>query len=194
MRLHEIIQEGNAPTPPVDISYQGAHGAPDKESGAPLHDLTGNGVYPDDVYGASALRHYCTDLPSDGESYAMVQRLRGHPNRPVTIYRSVPKSLAKPKINRGDWVAISSRYAVEHGRANLRNDFRVLSKTVFARDLFTAGDCISEWGYDPQPFDQAAEADLRARRQARIDALTPEQRATHDAKMAKFRDPKPGQD
>ena len=38
--------------------YVGEHGAPDKESGAPLYDLTLEGIYPDDVYGPNGARYY----------------------------------------------------------------------------------------------------------------------------------------
>lgn len=56
----------------------------------------------------------------------------------------------KITINPGDWVAITKQYAVEHGRSNLLNQYKILTKTVYARDLYTDGD-IHEWGYDPQP-------------------------------------------
>jgi hypothetical protein len=51
------------------------------------------------------------------------------------------------RINSGDWVTISKVYAVQHGRSHLKNRFRILSKTVPARTLYTNGDSIHEWGY-----------------------------------------------
>ena len=65
----------------------------------------------------------------------------------------MPKPEVKPEkvaINPGDWVSISRAYVVGHGRSNLSNKFRVISKTVHARDIFCGGD-LTEWGYDPQP-------------------------------------------
>ena len=56
----------------------------------------------------------------------------------------------KITINPGDWVAITKQYVVDHGRSNLLNQYKILTKTVYARDLYTDGD-IHEWGYDPQP-------------------------------------------
>ncbi len=56
----------------------------------------------------------------------------------------------KITINRGDWVSINKQYAVVHGRSNLNDSARILSKTVSAKDLFTDGNSIHEWGYDPQ--------------------------------------------
>lgn len=52
------------------------------------------------------------------------------------------------KLNPRDWVTISKGYAVEHGKGNL-GKYRIISKTVPARTLFTAGDSIQEWGYNP---------------------------------------------
>lgn len=66
------------------------------------------------------------------------------------------KKLPKPsgpriQINPGDWVTISRPYAVLHGKSNLHGNFDIVSKTVFARDLWTNGNSLHEWGYDPQP-------------------------------------------
>ncbi len=52
-------------------------------------------------------------------------------------------------INPGDWVTICRRYAKEHGEANLQSGYSILSKTVKAKDLYTGGDSIHEWGYHP---------------------------------------------
>ena len=53
------------------------------------------------------------------------------------------------RINPGDWVTTVRRYAVEHGKSNLDGQYRILSKMVHARDLYTDGNSIYEWGYDP---------------------------------------------
>ena len=37
------------------------------------------------------------------------------------------------------------------GESALGGKYKILSKTVKARDIFTNGDSIHEWGYDPQP-------------------------------------------
>lgn len=54
---------------------------------------------------------------------------------------------SKTQINSGDWVTINPAYAKEHGKSNLNNKYRILSKTVFAKNLFTDGNDIHEWGY-----------------------------------------------
>jgi hypothetical protein len=53
----------------------------------------------------------------------------------------------KVKINSGDWVTINPAYAKEHGIAHFNNKYRILTKTVFAKNLFTDGNSIHEWGY-----------------------------------------------
>jgi hypothetical protein len=60
-------------------------------------------------------------------------------------------SAEKLKINPGDWVAIDRQYAVDHGDAVLggRGKYRVVSKTVPASTLYTDGNSIMEWGYNP---------------------------------------------
>jgi len=57
--------------------------------------------------------------------------------------------ISKIKINAGDWVSISSSYAKEHGRYNLRDNYKILSKTVTAKELCTDANSIHEWGYNP---------------------------------------------
>ena len=54
----------------------------------------------------------------------------------------------KTKINNGDWVTINPMYAKIHGQGNLGNKFRILTKTVTAKNLFSDGNSIHEWGYN----------------------------------------------
>ena len=129
--------------------YSGSHTASDRESGAPLHDVTG--IYPDDIYSSNAFRYYGHYGDSrDYEAIGIIQRFKGKPDRLIRVYRAVPKDVRK--INPGDWVTTVRAYAKEHGESTLLGDYRILSKVVHARDIFTSGDCPFEWGYDPQPF------------------------------------------
>lgn len=186
-----------------DGQYQGSHTAPDSGQGAPLHDLSSNEIFPDDVYSAQGLRYYGNGSQEDAESYRIAMTYHNKPNALVTIYRSVPDALKglqkkistlekqkamymsrgkipsdagyltgtqwyewacaeleklealpsqqQPKytINDGDWVAVSRRYAVNHGKYNLNNEYSIVSKKVRAKDIFCVGD-LSEWGYDPE--------------------------------------------
>lgn len=183
--------------------YVGPHSAPDKESGSPLHDLSG--TYPDDFYGPDAARYY-GDMGGDSNdriSISMMQSFKGRPNKGAKVYRAVPseittqdkinsilqqkahimrrgklpsdahtnlsisgyyeylnseleklsklqpKSESRVRINPGDWVTLNPRYAKEHGEGQLRGKYRILSKTVPAKHLFSSGDSVHELGYDP---------------------------------------------
>ena len=137
--------------------YRGLHTAPMKDSGSPLHDL--KDTYPDDIYSNMAAQyygHYGQNNPMDRESVNIVQRMRNHPDRQVRIYRAIPKDV-KEGIDAGDWVTINRMYAKEHGESQLDGKYRIISKQVQARDIFTNGDSIHEWGYDPQPYTPIAE-------------------------------------
>jgi len=60
------------------------------------------------------------------------------------------KQVKKPlKIEKGNWITPSKQYAIQHGKSNLNNNYKILTKTVRAKDLYTNGDSLSEWGYDP---------------------------------------------
>jgi hypothetical protein len=52
-------------------------------------------------------------------------------------------------LNVGDWVTPVRGYAVDHGRSVLRGDYKIVSKTVKAKDLYTDGNSPYEFGYDP---------------------------------------------
>ena len=55
----------------------------------------------------------------------------------------------KATINPGDWVSIDRQYAVEHGQSALNGKYKIISKTVPAKQVFTNGDSIREWGWNP---------------------------------------------
>lgn len=52
------------------------------------------------------------------------------------------------KINPGDWVTPIREYAVTHGKTEF-DRYKILSKVVPVKDLYTDGNSIFEWGYDP---------------------------------------------
>jgi hypothetical protein len=134
-------------------SYQGQHEAPTMGSGKPLHDLSD--VYPQDFYSFEAPRLYGhgMDEARDARIIRQLQSFKGRPDRPVTIYRAVPKDVPRgAKINQGDWVTTDRQYAIEHGMGALNGEYKIIKQNVKARDLFTNGDSIYEMGYDPQPY------------------------------------------
>ncbi len=130
----------------ADEGYRGSHTAPTRSSGAPLHAL--NQTYPDDIYSNKASQYYGHGEPRDAAVVSLAQSFKGRPNQMVTVYRAVPKD-AKGGINAGDWVTIDRPYAKSHGEGALRGDYKILSKRVQANEIFTNGDSIYEWGYDP---------------------------------------------
>lgn len=63
---------------------------------------------------------------------------------------SVDGASIQPSINVRDWVTLTKRYAEDHGELAIPNGFTVITKTVMAKDLFTDGNSIHEFGYDPK--------------------------------------------
>jgi hypothetical protein len=130
--------------------YRDEHTAPGREDAAPLSDLTGEGtIYPDDVYSTNGPRYYGTGVPYDKKAFQIASKVRGNPDAMVTIYRAVPSGVTTA-INPGDWVAITREYADAHGESRFDGDYDVIEMQVRAGDIFTNGDSIQEWGYDPE--------------------------------------------
>jgi hypothetical protein len=152
---------GTKPMPKKPVAeYRGQHSAPGADS-APAFDLTGNSVYPKDVYDMP--HWYESDLGL--EEMRKIQRLRGNPDAPVWIYRAVPKDVYDEAMERGlkegvsplslllkdgDWVTTSKQYAKDHGASALKGEYQIVSRRVKAKDIHTNGDSIFEWGYNPK--------------------------------------------
>jgi hypothetical protein len=51
-------------------------------------------------------------------------------------------------INSGDWVTLNRNYAIEHGKSSLRNKYKIVSKSVAAKTLYTDANSVHEFGYD----------------------------------------------
>jgi len=131
------------------IDRGGAHTPSGPEDGAPLYDLTENGIYPEDVYSYNGLRYYGTGEDAlDSAAFSLIREAEARPYMGVTIYRAVEKD--GEGIRPGDWVTTSRRYAKEHGEGALGGNYKIVSKRVRARDIYTSGDSWLEWGYHPQ--------------------------------------------
>jgi hypothetical protein len=149
-------QAGQAPGPEVAgeqrfmPDYSGEHKAPQRDYGAPLDNL--KGVYPDDVYGPNAARYYgvASGDATDKAAARIIQSTKGKPDAPVKVFRAIPKGIQSNEINPGDWITTMKSYAVMHGEGALGGDYKILEKTVPAGDLYTNGDSIFEFGYDPK--------------------------------------------
>jgi hypothetical protein len=152
----------------ADDDYRGQHEAPGPGYGMPLHDTTD--VYPKDFYGPNGFRHYA-DFGNDydRQSYNTAVRLNGKPEEHVWVHRAVPMDVYKKAIKtdaplshlirKGDWVTPSKEYAREHGEGPLGGNYKVVGKRVKAKDVFTNGDSIHEWGYHPAEKAEGGEVD-----------------------------------
>lgn len=161
----------------ADDDYKGQHQAPGPEDGSPMYDVTQKGTYPKDFYSSKGFQYYSdTGSPHDAESHSIVHSYHGRPNRPITVYRAIPKDAPKgTKINPGDWVTPSRSYAHDHGHHSLggKGKYKVLSMQVKARDLHTDGNSIHEWGYHPVEFKgMDHEREEKAKAKALRDSLT----------------------
>jgi hypothetical protein len=83
----------------------------------------------------------------DGVSYDQAQK-----NMLDEVYARIAELDSKkqktPGINHGDWVALDRKYAKEHGESALNGKYKIVSKKAPAKQLFTNGDSIREWGWD----------------------------------------------
>jgi hypothetical protein len=133
------------------LNYGMQHRPPMKDGGAPLFDLTGGGnIYPSDVYSKNAIQYYGTgDKNLDAKSFSIVNKFKNNPDAEVEIYRAIPKDV-NASINSGDWITINKDYAKQHGQSVLEGNYKIVKKKVKAKDIFTNGDSIHEFGYDPQ--------------------------------------------
>ncbi len=87
-------------------------------------------------------------LPQDAGNWRNASEYYNWLDSEVEKLKTLPaENVEKIKINSGDWVTINPAYAKEHGRDNLNNKYKVLTKTVPAKNLFTDGNSIHEWGY-----------------------------------------------
>lgn len=69
----------------------------------------------------------------------------------IESLKKKPEIETKPlSINRGDWITTTREYAKEHGEGvHGRGGYRILTKLVPAKHVYTDGNSIHEYGYDP---------------------------------------------
>jgi hypothetical protein len=141
----EMAKAAGGGTPP-DIDYRMEHTSPSPEGANSGSDLTD--IYPDSPSDRNFERYYGTgDKISDRESIQVMKQMENNPDQEITIYRAAPEGTS---INEGDWITLSKNYATEHGEAHLDGNYVILEQKVKAKDVFTNGDSINEWGYYPQ--------------------------------------------
>ena len=145
--LSEFIKSNNRGLlDEIDTSYRGSHTAPyrDDEGYNPSLDDVSS-MYGDDIYTSNALRYFGEGRDYDKKAIDIIQKMAGNPDAEITIYRALPKG--KNEINPRDWVTTTKEYALEH----IGDDegYHIVSKKVKASDVFTEGNSIHEFGYDP---------------------------------------------
>ena len=110
---------------------------------APLHDLTQ--VMPADVYDNL---HKYTRSP---RVIDLLKSTRDDPSKLTKLH-----VLAKTGIrgvNPGDEGSLDRDYLVQQGRETMPEGFKVLSKNIPARYLFTSGD-VNKWVWNPGKTEQ----------------------------------------
>lgn len=130
----------------IDTSYRGQHTAPyrdDEDYHSSLDDVTN--MFGDDIYTGNAVRYFGVGSDYDQEAVDIIQQMAGDPDGMVTIYRAVPEGV--DDINPRDWVTTTKQYALDHIGGD--EGYKVISKEVKAKDVFTDGNSIHEFGYDP---------------------------------------------
>lgn len=123
------------------------------ESNAYANDISNNGKYmPVDVY--EHPEYYFANMKEaySQESLNILKKIKDNPNSEVTIYRATTGN----KINEGDWVTLSKKYAEHHKNTQLNGKGNIVELKVKAKDIQFAGDDINEFGYFPQENQKVA--------------------------------------
>jgi len=88
------------------------------------------------------------------KSYSIINSVKGNPDAEVTIYRAVPNEKNITKINSGDFVTLSKRYADLHGAGGYGRDGtdsgKVLELKVKVKDIYWDQNDVNEFGYFPE--------------------------------------------
>ena len=134
--------------PSQEFEYRGAHKAPRNDDyHSPGHELD-RGMYPEDVYGPMGHHYYGTgNNKMDRAVLDVLREARGNPDHPITVYRAVPAEFKDQNINPGDWVTPSLDYAHQHGLG--WDSHHIIEKTVPAKHIWSEGNSLHEFGYDP---------------------------------------------
>ena len=195
-RLDALTDDSNVSAPDnttdttPDLSYQDGHRAPTNDGETPNLAVaaTGETAYPQDLLGPDGVRLYGSGQasPYKADEKAAIEHIReamatGGTNK-IKVYRAVPDSVVNPQINPGDWVTPSRKYAEDHGKGNLGEGqgYTVLEKEIPASQLFTDGNSLLEWGYDPtgKPVDAPETPQNNSDTQSTPDAGSEAQRGT----------------
>ena len=120
------------------------------ETGAYASNITkGTGEWeslmPEDVYEHPEW-YFDMNQEYSKESFKVLKQIKNNPNAEITIYRATTGN----KINKGDWVTLSKKYAEYHNNSQFKGKGNIIELKVKAKDVQYAGDDINEFGYFPQ--------------------------------------------
>ena len=120
------------------------------ETGAYASNITkGTGEWdslmPEDVYEHPEW-YFDMNQEYSKESFKVLKQIKNNPNAEITIYRATTGN----KINKGDWVTLSKKYAEYHNNSQFKGQGNIIELKVKAKDVQYAGDDINEFGYFPQ--------------------------------------------
>lgn len=105
-------------------------------------------------------------LPPNADTHLDRSEYFGQISKELDRLKAQPPKVEPPVgINSGDWVTVNRAYAKQHGESTLRGNYRIISKSVRAGDVFTNGDSIHEYGYWPEagaPRPGASRVEVRA--------------------------------
>jgi len=150
----------------TDYRLQHKPRGPDDEYPVRLDNLTQTTTgesagYPKDFYSGEGKRIYAPGPSFEGdefgiantESYNIINSVKGNPDAEVTIYRAVPNEKNITKINPGDFVTLSKRYADLHAAGGYGRDGtdsgKVLELKVKVKDIYWDQNDVNEFGYFP---------------------------------------------
>lgn len=115
------------------------------ETGAFASDISNNGeLMPTDVYDHPEWYFNMNEAYSK-ESFNALKKIKDNPNAEIKIYRAT----IGDKINVGDWVTLSKKYAEYHNNSQFDGKGNIVELKVKAKDVQFAGDDINEFGYYP---------------------------------------------
>jgi len=91
-------------------------------------------------------------LPKDADNYSSGSKWYDAAYEKREQLRKMPDEPSNDinAINAGDWVTLTKEYAKDHGESALKGEYKILSKKVKAKEVFTNADSIHEFGYQPQ--------------------------------------------
>ncbi len=127
------------------------------ETGAYASNITkGTGEWdslmPEDVYEHPEW-YFDMNQEYSKESFKVLKQIKNNPNAEITIYRATTGN----KINKGDWVTLSKKYAEYHNNSQFKGKGNIIELKVKAKDVQYAGDDINEFGYFPQDNTQTTD-------------------------------------